>query len=77
MHTIFTDLLLPNFDCLLRGLLGSTVRLQGLDDSELPGVARPVLEDPLPAYADPRPRLGHLVYATALGEGLALNESYF
>ena len=37
------DLLLPNLDGLLRGLLGGAVGLQGLDDRELPGVPSPVL----------------------------------
>ena len=37
------NLLLPNFDGLLRGLLGGAVGLQGLDDRELPRVTSPVL----------------------------------
>ena len=77
MQKMFTDLLLPNLDHLLRGLLGGAVRLQGLDDRDLPGVTRPVLEHPLPTDADPRPCLGHIFSATALGDGLVLNESYF
>ena len=55
-----TDLLLPDLDCLLRGLLGAAVRLQGLDDGELPGVARPVLQDSLTSDAHPGPCLRHL-----------------
>ena len=56
------DLLLPNLDFLLRGLLGAAVGLQGLDDVDLPGVARPVLQDPLSLDPDPRPcLLGHLL----------------
>ena len=66
MHKMFksykADLLLPNLDFLLRGLLGAAVGLQGLDDVDLPGVARPVLQDPLPLDPDPRPcLLGHLL----------------
>ena len=72
-----TDLLLPNLDCLLRGLLGAAVSLQGLDDGEFPGVARPVLQDSLAPDPDPRPCLGHLACATAREEGQAWNESYF
>ena len=37
------NLLLPNLDGLLRGLLGGAVGLQGLDDRELPRVPSPVL----------------------------------
>ena len=71
-----TDLLLPNLDCLLRGLLGAAVGVQGLDDGELPGVASPVLQDSLPPDPDPSPCLGHLSCATARKEGQACNESY-
>ena len=69
-----TDHLLPNLDCLLRGLLGAAVGLQGLDDGELPGVARPVPQDSLPTDADPGPCLGHLVCATALEEVQTWND---
>ena len=71
-----TDLLLPNLDRLLRGLLGAAVGLQGLDDGELPGVASPVLQESLPPDPDPRPCLGHLSCATAREEGQAWNESF-